>query len=122
MAIFKMRYKRSIGLVIFLYSFGCYANICDDIRVTRDLIKTGESRLADGNYTDAIALFDRGIEQIGDRYLSDDLCDDTTTKLMLSQFVQQEGKLSQAAHLRLGVLSSRLVLLEEGNPSCQSAH
>lgn len=105
-------------LCLLIFSLNGYGNLCEQTNQTAILLNEGNAQLEDQHYLLAIKLFDRGIEQIGDAYLSDNLLDDTDTKLLLSQFVQQEGKLSQAAHLRQGVLSSRLAILQEEKQSC----
>lgn len=109
---------RFLILCLLVFNANCYGNICDELNQTTQLFTNGEAQLQKHHYLMAIKLFDRGIEQIGDRYLSPNLSDDTGLKLMLSESVQQEGHLSQAAHLRRGVLSSRLSVLKEDNKQC----
>lgn len=101
---------------LLIFTSSCYANLCDEITV---LQQNGETQFEQANYANAIKWFDHGIENIGDRYLSDKLLDDTTTKLTLSKLVQQEGNLQQAAYLRMGVLSSRLSVLQQDSSQCQ---
>ncbi|OCG02995.1 hypothetical protein [Gilliamella sp. wkB112] len=72
------------------------------------LLKQGKVLIDQKNYQQSINLFDQGIKQLGDRYISDQLDDDTETKLTLANVEQQRGNIEQAAHIKYRILDSRL--------------
>lgn len=73
-----------------------------------NLLKQGKILMDQKNYQQSINLFDQGIKQLGDRYISEQLDDDTETKLTLANVEQQSGNIEKAAHIKYNILDSRL--------------
>lgn len=77
------------------------------------LLHQGKVLMGQKNYQQSLNMFDQGIKQLGDRYVSDQLDDDTDLKLMLAGDEQQKGNLAHAAHLKCNVLDARIQLYKE---------
>lgn len=73
-----------------------------------NLLKQGKILMDQKNYQQSINLFDQGIKQLGDRYISEQLDDDTETKLTLANVEQQNGNIEKAAHIKYNILDSRI--------------
>lgn len=122
------RYQRIIVISVIIsvlssVNFFAYANnqevlSCEKLSQITMLFEQGKAEQDAGHDEQAILLFDAGIKQIGDDYLSEDVEDDTSTKLSLAQFEQQAGNRQQAAVLTHNVFSSRLALLKNRYPHC----
>lgn len=86
---------------------------CQNTQQLANLLEQGKAKLTNKEYATAIILFDKGIEQLANNYLSDDIIDDTGVKLTLANVEQKKGNLTQAANLKYKVLESRLILLKD---------
>lgn len=70
-------------------------------------LHVGQALAAAGRRDDAIAMYRFGIAELGTRYASDDLLDDTGTKLILAEHRLAAGDADPAAALLERVLESR---------------
>lgn len=86
---------------------------CQNIQQLANLLEQGKAKLTNKEYTQAIILFDKGIEQLANNYLSEDVIDDTGVKLTLANVEQKKGNLAHAANLKHQVLESRFTLLKD---------
>lgn len=86
---------------------------CQNIQQLANLLEQGKAKLTNKEYTQAIILFDKGIEQLANNYLSEDVIDDTGVKLTLANVEQKKGNLAHAANLKHKVLESRFTLLKD---------
>lgn len=68
----------------------------------------GDAALASGKAERASALYDDAIAAIGDRYRKPGALDDTSMKLILANAEAGKGKWDRAAHLKRGIVASRL--------------
>jgi hypothetical protein len=75
--------------------------------VASTALHAGQALAGAGRLDDAIAMYRFGIAELGDRYTSPELIDDTESKLILAQHVLAAGKTAQAAALLERVLESR---------------
>lgn len=79
-----------------------------DVAHIHALFEKGKALMENQDYQQAIDAFDEGIQQLGYRYWSDNLSDDTDMKLLLGNAEQSKGLLERAAHLKHNVLGSRI--------------
>lgn len=86
---------------------------CQNIQQLANLLEQGKAKLINKEYTQAIIFFDKGIKQLADNYLSDEIIDDTGVKLTLANVEQKKGNLIRAANLKHKVLESRFTLLKD---------
>lgn len=75
-------------------------------------LANGEQFINQGAFSDAIGELRAGISELGESYFDSSVLDDTDQALGLAKIVERQGKLSQAAALYRGVLSSRLSIYE----------
>lgn len=77
------------------------------------ILTAADNAIAQEDRPTANALLKRGLDALGDRYLSPDTIDDTGTKLVLADAEERRGALSGAVRLRRAVLASRLHQLQQ---------
>lgn len=87
-----------------------------DFMQIKNLLEQGAELMSQGHFQHAIVCFDQGIEQLGYRYFSDRLLDDTDMKLILGNIEQERGNIERAAHLKYNVLASRVQVYEDLYP------
>ena len=90
-----------VSMISTALSHSDFNNICAAFEQGRAFMQTQD-------YQQAIAAFDKGIQQMGYHYYSESLNDDTGVKLMLGEMEQKKGLLERAAHLKHNVLESRI--------------
>ena len=85
---------------------------CGDLLTLSKQLGQGNTLLSNKDYKKAIALFNEGIQTIGDRYYASGLQDDTGTKLLLANAEEKNSNLERAAYLKRSVFESRLTELK----------
>ncbi len=97
-------------------------DICDKSHVYDEagnfLLKAKDAAKA-GQDSSAWDFLKKGINLIGDAYVSSSVLDDTGTKLVLANAKEEKGVTNRAMNLRMGVLESRLRLLGKKLESCK---
>ena len=81
----------------------------------RKYLDSGNENYEIGNYSEAIYLFKKGIEELGDCYDSPGLLDDTGTKFLMAKSEERRRNFEYAAHGLRSVLKDRLSLYERLN-------
>jgi hypothetical protein len=87
--------------------------------VQRD-VEEGERYLQGKNYEGAIRAFRAGVSKLGSNYVDPRTLDDTGQRLALASAEERNGRVSVAAHLLHGALSSRLSLCKRKSVSASS--
>lgn len=81
---------------------------CNDMVVIDNLLKQGNELIIKKDFQQAMIVFNEGIKQIGDSYLSNNIEDDTGMKLILANVEEKKGNLERAVYLKRNVLESRI--------------
>jgi hypothetical protein len=76
---------------------------------------SGNEKYKIGNYLEAIYLFKKGIEELGDCYDTPGLLDDTGTKFLMAKSEERRQNLDNAAYSLRSVLRDRLLLYDKLN-------
>lgn len=82
-------------------------------REVETILKAAEQAIERQEWASANALLKRGLDALGDRYITIGTIDDSGMKLVLAVAEEKKGTLQTAAHIRRGVLASRLSLLRQ---------
>jgi hypothetical protein len=80
---------------------------------TEVTLESAEKAIEKQDWPAANVLLQQGLTDLGNRYLTADIIDETGMKLMVAEVEEKKGSLSTAAGIRRGVLSSRLSLLRQ---------
>lgn len=80
----------------------------------KNQLKSATASIAMEKYAAAITMLDLALVELGNSYLgtSNDISDDTGTKLLLAKSEQRNGNLMLAANLKRNMLEARLELFE----------
>jgi hypothetical protein len=87
-----------------------YAQGTDVMDRAKALAGDAKVALDAGRFEAANTLYDQAITAIGDRYRRSGTLDDTGMKLVLAKSEAGKKAWSRAAHLKMGVVESRLAL------------
>lgn len=72
------------------------------------LHEQGRTALSIGQFKEAMRAFERGIELLGDKYVDENLIDDSGMKLTVAKIEEEKGNLEVSANIKYRVLTSRL--------------
>jgi hypothetical protein len=80
----------------------------EDYQRVKEILFNANTVLSENKYANANKLFEKGIDILGDLYLSPNLLDDSGMKNTLADIEEKKGNIQQAANIRKKVLESRL--------------
>ncbi|UYZ82723.1 hypothetical protein MTZ49_08845 [Entomomonas sp. E2T0] len=82
--------------------------MCDDLVVLNNILQQGKESLINNEFKKAIHSFNKGIQLIGNKYLSGEIKDDSEMKMLLANTEEKKGNLERAAYLKRNILETRI--------------